>query len=361
MKTVSPMTDAGPGSTRIRLRTIAHLFLALASAASAFAQQPDDNDRALVVSGSRWIADAPTNVAAAAGFFDDPAGRPIVVELVDSGKASLERLKAGRADFALMAGVPLAMELLRLDGRNAPREQWPVVLAAIGLSNSTHHVIASGARGIERPADLEGRALALVLGSSAHYGWDLFARFHRIDQASVRLVDTAPDRLGEELAAGRVDAVVAWTPFSERITARLGGDARAFPLESMDSVSWLLVSRRAVVDAYPSEVQRVLGGYSRAIELLQSEPARAERLMEYPLGWAKSGRVAWKLALDWPALFNIEQKLAWSADLLGFDHVRLRPRDYIDREPLRRFRPEAITLPLSIPAEDWIRAEEDTR
>ena len=35
-------------------------------------------------------------------------------------------------------------------------EVQPVVLASMALSNDTHFVIAKGARGIDRPADLAG-------------------------------------------------------------------------------------------------------------------------------------------------------------------------------------------------------------
>jgi len=348
------MVDAHPAASGSGFRArsvhapVAALLSALLLAVSALAEPSDP--RPLIVSGSGWITDAPTRLAAASGFFEDGTGRAIVVEVAESGKASLEKMKAGRADFSLMAGVPLAMELLRLHDQGTPRHEWPVVLASIGLSDSTHHLIAGSGSGIEHAQDLEGRTLGLLLGSSAHYCWDRFAGFSSIDPSSVRLVDLAPGHLEEALAAGRVDAVVTWTPYSERIVAGLGADARRFPLET-DSISWLLVSTRAVIDENPAEIQRILQGYARAIELLQDDPARARQLLADPAGWEKSGRVSWKLALDWPVLFNIEQKLDWSAALQGLENPQLRPRDYIDREPLQRFRPAAVTLPL------WISEE----
>lgn len=310
----------------------------------------DDSDSPLVISGSSWITDAPTRIADSAGYFEGAAGARIVVELADSGKQSLERLMAGEADFALMASVPLAMELLRLDAEGLPHEQWPVVLASVGLSNKTHHVIADRRRGIEQPGDLEGRSVGVLLNSSAHYGWDRFAQFNRVDPDAVRLVDTRPDLLADGLTDGRFDAVVTWTPYSDRILGQLGANARVFALDSMDSVSWLLVSTRGVVAAYPDQVERVLAGYTRAIDLLHSDPSRAAALVGREVEWLRSGRVAWKLALDWPVLANIEQKLNWSAVRLGLERPRLRPHHYIDREPMERFRPSAVTLPLWLPA-----------
>jgi len=302
----------------------------------------------LVISGSMWITDAPTWLADAAGYFDDPDGPTIRVERADSGKQSLERLMQGRADFALMAAMPLARELVQLQEKRVPLESWPVVLASIGLSSHRHHVIADRSRGIEQPADLAGRAVGLLLGTSAHFGWDQFVALHGLAPDAVRLVDTRPGDLEDGLASGRFDAVVSWTPFSEQILERLGEDARHLPMHAMDAVSWLLVSRRDVVEAQPQAVTLVFRGYSASIDLLQNDPVRAAALLDRHPGWLDESRIVWRLVLDWPVLSNLETKLAWSAKELEAEPLRVSPRFFIERGPLERFRPAAVTLP------DWV-------
>ena len=344
--------DRMRGGSALRL-----IILLLTVSTASLADAGDAGSRPLVVSGSSWITDAPTRVADAAGYFNtEPESEPeIRVELAESGKQSLRRLMAGEADFALMASVPLAMELLRLEAEGADDARWPRVIASIGLSNSTHHVIADAGRGVESPRDLQGLAVGLLRGSSAHYGWDRFADFHRIDPETVRLVDLAPERLADALADGRVDAVVTWTPYSERIVAQLGADGRLFPLAAMDSVSWLLVSTQPLIDRHPDAVRRVLHGYSLAIDLLHSDPSRAATLLDQPPGWSRRGRVAWKLTLDWPVLYNVSDKLNWGAGLLGVEPPRLSPTRFIAREPMQRYRPSAVTLPV------WIREQQVAR
>lgn len=341
--TMSIDTGGARGAFRTRL-----LMVLLALSVTPFGLARGDGDRELVISGSNWITDMPTRLADKAGYFGVDPGPRIRVELADSGKQSLDRLLAGEADFALMAAVPLAVELLRLEADEAPKDRRPLVLASIGLSNSTHHVIANAARGIERPSDLRGHSIGLLVGSSAHFGWDRFADFHQVAADSVRLVNVSPEGLAEALAEGRVDGVVTWTPYSERIMTQLGADARRFPLDAMDSVSWLLVSTRSTIDDHPDAVRRLLHGYSRAIEMLQSTPDRAGELLGQPPGWSEHGRVAWKLALDWPSLFNVEDKMHWGAVLRGVERPRLSPAVFIEREPLERYRAEAVTLPIWI-------------
>lgn len=308
-------------------------------------QQPSAE---LVISGSEWIVDAPTRLAAAAGFFDDDAPPEIRVELADSGRQSLERLMAGEADFALTAAVPLTETLVRLHHQGVSPESWPVVVASIGLSSRTHHVIADGASGIEHAADLAGHAVGLLLGTSAHFGWDYFASLHRIDPETVTLVDSRPAELAEGLAAGRFDAVVAWTPFSERIATQLGPDARHFPMYAMDSVSWMLVSRRSLIDAQPQAVERVLRAYAAAVELLATDVERAAVLLGSTAEELRDSRVEWGLTLGWPVIANIEAKLKWNAERLGVEPIRVSPRLYIERTPMEMFRPRAVTLPVWI-------------
>jgi ABC-type nitrate/sulfonate/bicarbonate transport system substrate-binding protein len=335
------------------LSWLGYLLAALAlpnlSAADQSSLNEPTTSSELIISGSRWVTDAPTRIAAVSGYFQANMGPSIRVEQTNSGKQALERLMAGQADFALMASTPLAMTFVRLQNEGVPPESWPVILASVGLSSHTHHIIADTRHGIEQPSDLAGHTLGMLSNTSSHFGWDLFTRIHGIDPESVQLVNTPPDKLAAGLADGRFNVVVAWTPFSEAVMAQLGSNARVFPLQGLDTVSWLLVSRRSVIQEYPDVVDRVFQGYADAIALLQTEPDRAIALLDFSSDWLQDKRVAWKLALNWPVIANMEAKLEWSANQLGLPAIKLGPRQYIARDPLERFNPNLVTLPTWIP------------
>ncbi|MCA1780012.1 MAG: ABC transporter substrate-binding protein [Xanthomonadaceae bacterium] len=326
------------------------VFCVLASLGASLWPADQASSAELILSGSQKIIDAPTRIAAAAGYFDADTGPRIRVELADSGTQSLEMLMAGDADFALMTAVPLSQTLVRLHHDDAPAATWPVVVASIGFSSRIHHVIVNAGSGIEQPAELAGHALGLTFDTSAHFAWDWFADLHGIGTDAVRLVDTRPGELGEGLAAGRFDAVVAWTPYSENIMDQRGASARRFPLQAMDSVSWLLVSRRALVERHPEIVERVLRAYAGAIDLLHTDPDGAAELLDLPRDWPQGKHVAWKLALNWPVIANLEAKLVWSARRSGVAALHVSPSSYIARGPLERFRSHAVSLPTWIAA-----------
>lgn len=328
-------------------------LLALLVATSAVAQTGRDR---LVISGSDWIADAPTRIADSGGFFNPGSSGPdddieARVEYATSGKQSLQQLMAGDADFALVATVPLAMELVRAIREQRTRDRWPVVIASIALSNNTHRIIARStpARDFLDPGDLAGATIGLLEDSSGHYGWQRFARFHALAPESVRVVDAQPETWHEGLMSARFDAVVAWSPWSEKIEQQLGAAARSFSLQALDSVNWLLVTRRAYLEQYPDRVDRVLSAYASAIDLLYSDPEDATRLAGRDYGLMQEGHVIWKLGLGWPVIANVEEKLEWAAGRLDQPAPKLLPYDYIERAPMERRFPDKVTLPPWIP------------
>lgn len=328
------------------------LLVVAAFACPGLAQAQGAADE-VVISGSHWVADAPTRIADEYGFFDAAGAAGVRVDYAASGRASLAELMAGDADFALMASVPLAMELLRAIESRRAREQWPVVIASVALSNGTHQIVAreTPRREFATPTDLAGARVGLLLNSSGHFGLDQFLRFHALDAGRVRLIDAGPGTWAEGLAGGRFDAVVSWDPWTGRVTRRVGDDARVFSLQALDSVSWLLVGRRGDIRRFPDRVDQVLRGYARAIDHLYAQGGDALRRLELDADVVAEGGVIWKLALDWPVLANVEQKLVWAAEAMELAVPRLRPRDYIERAPLERLRPGSVTLPIWIDGE----------
>jgi len=322
------------------------LMIVAVCACAAFAQPQASGDE-VVISGSDWVADTPTRIADASGLFDAAGAASVRVDYAASGRDSLAALMAGDADFALMAAVPLAMELLRAVESRRAREQWPVVIASVALSNGTHQIVArkTPRREFAKPADLAGARVGLLLNSSGHFGLDQFLRFHALDAVRVRLIDAGPRTWAEGLAGGRFDAVVSWDPWTGRVRRHVGDTARVFSLQALDSVSWLLVGRRGDIRRFPNHADQVLRGYARAIDRLYAQGGDALRRLELDADVVADGGVIWKLALDWPVLANVEQKLAWAAKTMELAVPRLRPRAYIERAPLERFRPGSVTLP----------------
>lgn len=305
---------------------------------------------AIRVAGS-WVVDAPTEIAAANGWFEaGRAGPDIRLEKYGSGVEALGALIEGAAEFALAAPTPVAVALL--EQQRAPQDAVDplVVLASLGLSNRSHYLLARRDLGVHAPGDLAGRRIAFVHGSSAHYAWSVFAKFNTIDERGMVVSDLPITALETALLAGEVDAVAVWDPWGLALERALGHRAQTFPLNHLHSANWLLVSRLGVVARQPESAERVLAGYAAAIALMRSDPALAQRLHAAGTGYSESdlvemdGGVIWTMALDWGVLANLEMQLQWLAGPALAGPLPL-PTDYLYAAPLRAVAPERIHLP----------------
>lgn len=306
----------------------------------------------VLISGSGWIADAPTKVAEQQGYFDPSRdGLPIDVVYDDSGKASLQRLLAGEADYALAATTPVALALLEQHSRATSPQDELVILAAIALSNRSHYLIAHADR-IRRPADLDGRRVGVVHDTSADFGWDLFSNFHGLGPSAVTRVDGSTDELAALMLAGELDAVMAWDPWGQRVVDSLAERAIIFETRQLHTVNWLLVSTRGQLARHPEVATRILSGYRQAIELIEADPVGARQLharvtdQSVELLETLEEGVVWGVRLNWSVLANMELQMGWfqarRPDLSGPIPT---PNTYLDAAPLSVVAPEWVMLP----------------
>ncbi len=307
-------------------------------------------DESLTIAGSAWISDAPTALAAGRGWFnrDGDAGPRIGTIHVDSGADALARLLAGDADFALVAPTPFARALLS----GAYADDPPMVIGSVALSNRTHHLVANGARGIDRPADLRGRRVGVMPGTSAHFGWHLFSRLHQLDGDAVTRVDMDVRDLPAALVDGRIDAAVLWSPWDQPARAELGPRLREYSMRSLYTVNWLLVTRRSVAITHPEAMDRVVAGYIRAIAALKDDRAEGLRWHADAIGQGveslleHADSVIWRMSLDWSVPANLEAQFDWFLDWPEYSgRVRPAPYEYIIDAPLRRVAPAQVRLP----------------
>ena len=309
-----------------------------------------DSDVVRVI-GSSWVLDAPTKLADSLDLFSPPGGTGpgIDVTYASSGAEALGHLLAGEAEFALAAATPIAVALM--NGKQSGLDDL-VILASVGLSNQTHHVLARRDRGVAMPGDLVNRRIGVMLGTSAQHGWSLFARYHGLDDGRVELVDLPVDQITAALASGRVDAAVIWDPWAHPVRTQLASQIIEFPIRHLHIVNWLVVSRRAYVRQHPETADRVIAGYRDAIDLILREPDDARRVYAAASGLAGESLeqleagVIWSLGLNLAVLADMEAQFDW---LLQSRPAGARaaplPSEYLEPAPLARVAPERLALP----------------
>jgi ABC-type nitrate/sulfonate/bicarbonate transport system substrate-binding protein len=307
------------------------------------------------IAGSAWVGDQPTKVADELGFFNagrSPGSPVIVVDNHGSGLDAVAVLLRGEAQFALAATTPVALALVGALDEAVGTSREIVVLASVALSNQTHTVVSPSNRNIAAPADVAGRRVGIMFGTSSHYGWSQFSVFHGFAPGDVELVNVPISRMGDALLGGLIDAAVIWPPWDQRLRSELGEDLTEFELRMIYTVNWLLLAERDFVVRHPEIADRVMRGYLDAMKFIDRNPARARDIHARQAGLdpdelARSADgLIWRLSLNWSTLVNMGSQLEWLANWPELAGLELpAPTDYLFADPLLRTAPWLVTLP----------------
>ena len=324
-------------------------------AAEAGQSQPDETRRPTRIAGAVYLGDVPTVIAEAQGFFEQQ-GVDATVTYYSSGKQGVARLRAGEADFALTALTPVILD--RLADATPGEPDDPVIVANLAYSNDLVQIVTAADSGIEGPSDFAGKRIAVDRGTNAEFVWWLYEQYHRIDRASVELVDLAFFEMPDALAGGRVDAAVLWEPWVSGLIAEQTSDAsaavRRIHLEELYVGNWVLVTQRQTARENAALCQAILKAYKQAIEFLEREPARALALYRSRVEEGEAvdaqnwNALDYDLSLDWSLIAGLQEELHWASQV-GYREVSgpVHVLELIEPGPLQAAWPGATAIPMA--------------
>lgn len=277
-----------------------------------------------------------------AGFFRDE-GLDVTFQTYQTGQAAVTDMLAGKIDLALTADTPIALEALkgaRFD-----------VLATTYESGGFLMMIGRRDHGIKKPSDLAGKRLGTVFGTTADYTQDSILAIHGVDPKSVVRVNLAPAQTVDALAAGEVDAVTIWAPYSLELTKRLGAAAVVLSDDTVSLTTLNLVSREGLVKQHPAEIRRMLAAIERANSLARTDPDRAVRNLAQALGTsAPAIKADWvpanfTLALNQSLIVFLEDQARWAIKRRLVEATAVPNfMEWIHTGALAAIKPEAVSV-----------------
>jgi NitT/TauT family transport system substrate-binding protein len=285
----------------------------------------------------------PLLVAQEQGFFARH-GLTVTLRPYDSGRAAMNGLLAGDVDVA----GPMSEYVLVGEGLKAAPVQ---ALASIDRVDFTF-VVARRDRGIATPADLRGRRVGVVAGTSPEFYLGRSLELRGIDPAEVRLVDTGNMPAGVEmLAQGDIDALVSPEPYASQAAERLGANAVMWSAQSSQPAYSLLVAHREWLAGHPQTAERLLRGLDAAMDFIARDPAAAQRIARAHLALTEERlatlwpRNQFSLSLDMALVIAMEDQARWMIEK-GLTEAAEPPDygDYVYLDALQAVKPEAVTV-----------------
>jgi ABC-type nitrate/sulfonate/bicarbonate transport system substrate-binding protein len=264
-------------------------------------------------------------IAAARGFFAEE-GLEVTLTPVSYGKLGLDLLAQGKVDLTSTSEVPFVISVL---------QGAPLGVAAMVVSVSNEmSVVARRDRDIAVPRDLIGKRVGITAGTSGDYCLWLFLIRHKIDPASVTLVDLPPGQLAQELARGTIDAVSTWEPIKSEAQVALAGNAVSFTEADAYTITHVVIGESAFLKSRPAVVERLVRALVKAEDFNRSDPQRAMRLvaqeLKLPAQTLESGwkDFVFKVDLRQSLLVTLEDESRWAM-----------ARGYAAKNPIPNFLP----------------------
>jgi ABC-type nitrate/sulfonate/bicarbonate transport system substrate-binding protein len=285
---------------------------------------------------------APVLIAEAEGYFA-AEGLALQVKHYPVGRVCLERLLAGEAHFATVADTPITLA-------GFTRRDFGI-LATATVSGRENQVVVRTDRGIRQPADLQGKRLGFIKGTSGHYFADTFMLFHRVRIDKVTEQHLDPKDPTGPLVRGEVDAAALFGIHLTEALQRLGSQGRVLPGPAFFSVTFNIVSRPASQGVSDDDAVKLLRAVQRATVLLQKEPERARAIVAKALKVpVQDLEKTWdgfefRLQLSQSLITTLEAEARWAlrSGLVPAGEVP----DYLELvrpEPLKRLDARAVNL-----------------
>lgn len=310
------------------------LWIGLAAASGAWAEP-------LTLAVSRTPLSLPLYIAQQNGYF---AAEGLEVKLNEclGGHRCLRQVLDGQADVATVGDLPVVM--------NSFSSNDYAVIGTFTKSGDDIKLVTSTRAGIKSPAQLAGKRIGAIKGTSSEYFLELYLLTAGLDPQALTVVDVQPEDMVQALQSGKVDAISVWQPYGYLTLKAMGAGASMLPSNNAYVQTFNLVSHRKLVGVRDATLTKLLSAVERAERFIQEQPAEAKGVLMQRLALEQAfvdtvwPGMRYRLVLDQALLVTMEGEARW-ARREGHASGPLKPNflQIVHSAPLRKAKPDAVT------------------
>ena len=286
---------------------------------------------------------APVLIADAKGFF---AAEGLSLRIIHCtiGRLCLQQLLDGNAQFATAADVPIALAGLT-------RRDFAIV-ATTTISGRENRMIVRQDRGIRTAADLKGKRIGTLIGTSGQYFTESVLIYSGLNISDVTIVPLDLKDITGPLQRGEIDAVGLFEPHGREVLRRMGAQVRALSIPEILSTTFNLVSVTPAAGGRDDDILKLLRAVQRANEFIHDNPKAAHKIVAAVLKKdLDSLTESWDdfdfhLQLSQPLVTTLEAQARWALRDKP-NGMRTAVPDFLDLirpEPLRLLDTRAVRL-----------------
>jgi NitT/TauT family transport system substrate-binding protein len=231
-------------------------------------------------------------VAQDKGFF---AKHKINAELTQfpSGAEIADGVMAGELDFGASGTATWMPRFVRSDN-----------LRILGTqATSTDNFKMASLTSLKTLADVKGKKLGTVQGSTTDYLWALVAKKLNVPESELGITPVSPPELPAALDRGDIQAFFVWEPWPSK-AVQISGKDKVHILASSGDVgyfqSFVIVGNKNFIRSHPDVTVRMLAAMREASDFMKKERAEAVKIT------AARNKVSAELAEYIMGLYNFE-------------------------------------------------------
>lgn len=312
--------------------------VAAAIAALPFQGHAQATDGRLTIGTSKtgiliWLADAN-------GYFAEQDVTVDVVE-VGSGVVAAEQVHDGILTFGTSSEFAFTTKIMEEPG---------LCIYGTVSATSTTRLIARADRVSQDPIDLVGKRIAVTRGGIGEYFLDQYLTLAGLSYGQAELVPASPTEIVDKIAAGDVDAAMAWEPYVTRIRRALRGKVLEYPDQADQYYYFVLHGRCDLSPAGATALPGVLRALIRAEHFARDEADQAMAVLSARLGMPiEAVREVWPqhslaATLTQDLLAAIESEAAWRIERGLSGGPIPNTLEVVRTGPLRAISPGAVQI-----------------
>jgi NitT/TauT family transport system substrate-binding protein len=266
----------------------------------------------ITIGFSAWPGWFPLQVAQEKGFFT-AAGVNVKLTYFESYTDSLNALNAGKLD----ANAQTLQDTIASMGAGSKQ----VVVVVNDNSTGNDDIVAKA--GIKTIADLKGKKVGVEEGTVDHFLLLQGLKQAGLTEKDIKLQPLITDAAAAAFAAGQLDAVGCFAPFTTKAHTLPGSHSLFTSKDFPGSISDHIVFRKAVVDARRADIQKIVSVWFQTIAWIKANRAEALTIMAKRAGVSVADYVAYDKGTT---IFTLAQNLEAYAPGTDMKHLDFAAR-----------------------------------
>ena len=281
-------------------------------------------------------------IAVHEGYFTEE-GLKVTPQLHTYGRAALEAVLAGGADFATVAETPVMFNILK--------GEKIYVIATIDASTKNIAIVARRDAGIAQVADLKGKRVGYIPGTTSEFFLHSFLIAHGIPQSAIHPVPMKPEEMQAAIAQNRVDAICIWNYVLTLAENQLGANGISFYDPNLYTETFNIAARQDYINTHPDVARRFISALVKAEKFAAEHPAEAQAIVAADLKtdpaivksvWDKFG---YHVEISPMLMVTLEDETRWAMKA-GLAQTAPVPnyQQYLYLDALASVRPQAVLI-----------------